>query len=391
MKTFAPDKLSFDYATVNGPLPQKGDHILIIGSGVIGIWSALMLLRKGFKVTVSDPWGPGNSRSSSGGESRLMRKLYGANSFYTSLAQKSIPLWKELERQTENKIYYETGIYWFIKNQNDPFLYSDDQLYDFLKDEVNYISKEKMRKIIPEIELDDVSEILLEDSAGYLMARESVIAAHNLFLNEGGGSITESLLPGKQSNTSLISCMNEGGSQVKADYYVFACGPWNLEIFPQLFLNHMKVTRQEVLYFGYPNNYNHSLPCWVELDPENLFYGIPNTANRGFKIALDERGPEIDPSNENRIVSDQIVQRSKAFINKRFPFLNDPPVIESRVCQYSNTDSGNMIMMNHPELENVWILGGGNGHGFKHGPGFGQLFSEVMSGKSGIPELLQMI
>ena len=48
---------------------------------------------------------------------------------------------------------------------------------------------------------------------------------------------------------------------------------------------------------------------------------------------------------------------------------------EFRVCQYENTSNGDFLIDRHPELENVWLVGGGSGHGFKHGPAVGEYVS----------------
>ncbi len=53
--------------------------------------------------------------------------------------------------------------------------------------------------------------------------------------------------------------------------------------------------------------------------------------------------------------------------------MKDAPLVESRVCQYENTTDHNFIVDRHPDNENVWIVGGGSGHGFKHGPALGEM------------------
>jgi glycine/D-amino acid oxidase-like deaminating enzyme len=60
-------------------------------------------------------------------------------------------------------------------------------------------------------------------------------------------------------------------------------------------------------------------------------------------------------------------------------------VTETRVCQYENTSNGDFLIDRHPTLENVWLMGGGSGHGFKHGPAVGEYASEMIAG-TGTPE-----
>jgi sarcosine oxidase len=40
----------------------------------------------------------------------------------------------------------------------------------------------------------------------------------------------------------------------------------------------------------------------------------------------------------------------------------------------------NFLIARHPEHERVWLLGGGSGHGFKHGPALGDYVAGVLAG-----------
>ena len=79
-------------------------------------------------------------------------------------------------------------------------------------------------------------------------------------------------------------------------------------------------------------------------------------------------GPAIDPSTMERKISEQKLSAARAYLRMRFPALADAPLLESRVCQYENSTERNFILDRHPEAANVWLVGGGSGHGFKHGP-----------------------
>ncbi len=51
--------------------------VAVVGAGVFGAWTAYQLNRAGAAVVLVDAYGPGNSRASSGGESRVIRMGYG--------------------------------------------------------------------------------------------------------------------------------------------------------------------------------------------------------------------------------------------------------------------------------------------------------------------------
>jgi glycine/D-amino acid oxidase-like deaminating enzyme len=106
---------------------------------------------------------------------------------------------------------------------------------------------------------------------------------------------------------------------------------------------------------------------------EHFFYGIPGNQGRGFKIADDTRGPDFDPTSGQRKVSPKSLEAVRQYMAFRFPGMANAPLIESRVCQYENSPDAHFIIDRHPHAENVWLVGGGSGHGFKHGPALGEM------------------
>jgi glycine/D-amino acid oxidase-like deaminating enzyme len=159
-----------------------------------------------------------------------------------------------------------------------------------------------------------------------------------------------------------------------AGEFVFACGAWLGKVFPEILGPRIFPSRQEVFFFGLPAGDTRfappALPTW--LFQEDLFYGMPDIESRGLKIAYDGHGERVDPDTESRIVSPVMRERVRAYVALRFPALKDAPIVETRVCQYENTSSGDFLIDRHPGMENVWFAGGGSGHGFKHGPAVGE-------------------
>jgi len=181
------------------------------------------------------------------------------------------------------------------------------------------------------------------------------------------------------------------GRALQAGAFVFACGPWLPRVFPQVLRDRIQPTRQEVFFFGPPAGDRRfappALPVWADLsDLENIVYGMPDLEARGFKLAFDAHGPPIDPDALERQVTPAGLAASRDFLVRRFPALAQAPLVESRVCQYENTSNGDFLIDRHPELENVWLVGGGSGHGFKHGPAVGDYAARALLGSLGSPE-----
>ena len=81
------------------------------------------------------------------------------------------------------------------------------------------------------------------------------------------------------------------------------------------------------------------------------------------------------------------LKAARQYLAFRFPGLKDAPLVEARVCQYENSPDEHFIIDRHPTAENTWLVGGGSGHGFKHGPAVGELVAQlVLAGAATPPE-----
>jgi len=361
-------------------------HIAVIGAGAFGGWTALYLQHKGACVTLVDPWGPGNSRSSSGGETRVIRGAYGPAQPYTHLAARALQLWREHEAQWKRKFFFSIGVLWMVSGSGDfergslPLL--KDAGIPFVE-----LSLAEMSRRWPQINFENVAWGIFEPQSGYLLARASTQAVVDQFIAAGGQYWQAAVLIGDGRSENRIESGDwknlklSDESTLAADRYVFACGPWLGKIFPRTIGPHFRSTRQDVFFFGTPATdprYNEGpMPAWAD-HGERFLYGIPGNERRGFKVADDTRGPDFDPTSGERLVSEQRLAEARLYLACRFPGMKDAPLVETRVCQYEDTVDHNFIIDCHPANENVWLVGGGSGHGFKHGPALGEMVASLI-------------
>ena len=382
--------------------PHRGakPHIAVIGAGAFGGWTALHLLERGAGVTLLDAWGPGNSRASSGGETRIMRGTYGPDQPYTEMAARALNLWAKYERRWKRQFLHRCGVLWMAAGREDAFECGSIETLRAAKIKYQQLSAAQMRKRWPQINFDGIEWGIFEPECGYLDARASCAAVVEGFVGAGGKYKQAAVLPahvGTAASPILSSKARSGGgdldsgrlrslsfsdgSHLKADGYVFACGPWLGRLFPKTVGNLVRATKQDVFFFGTPPGdkrlHDPNTPVWGD-HRDHFYYGIPGSDRRGFKIADDTRGPDFDPTNGERIVSPETLKRVREYIAFRFPALKHAPLIETRVCQYEQTPDSHFIIDRHPENANVWLVGGGSGHGFKHGPAVGKMMAELI-------------
>jgi glycine/D-amino acid oxidase-like deaminating enzyme len=366
-------------------------YVAVIGAGAFGGWTALHLQRARARVTLVDAWGPGNSRSSSGGETRVIRGTYGPNQPYTKLAARALDLWKQTQAQWNRKFFFPIGVLWMAKGSSD-FEQGSLPLLSEAGIKFEQLSTAELSRRWPQISFDNVEWGIYEPECGYLLARASAQDVVEHFIAEGGEYRQAAVAIPKQesgkqleSEDWLVSRKNElplsDGSKLVADKYIFACGPWLGKLFPQTVGPHFVATKQDVFFFGPPpgvSRYDESnIPVWAD-HSDHFMYGIPGNQGRGFKMADDTRGPAFDPTNGERLVSEDRLAEARRYLAYRFPGMKNAPLLETRVCQYEDTTDHNFIIDRHPRNENIWIVGGGSGHGFKHGPALGEMVAQLV-------------
>jgi sarcosine oxidase len=358
-------------------------HIAVVGAGAFGGWTALHLLERGARVTLLDAWGPGNSRASSGGETRVMRGAYGPNQPYSELAAKALKLWDQYERRWKRELLHRTGVLWMASDSDESFERRSIEPLRRAKIEFQELSTREMKKRWPQINFEEVPWAIYEPNCGYLEARASCQAVVDAFVAQGGDYRQLAVMPEGLDGSIWRSTKLSDGSRVAADFYVFACGPWLGKLFPETIGDLVKPTRQDILFFGTPpgdSRFNAlNMPVWGD-HRGHFFYGIPGHERRGFKIADDTRGPLFDPTSGERVVNPKSLNAVREYIAFRFPGMKDAPLVETRVCQYEQTPDEHFIVDRHPAKENVWLLGGGSGHGFKHGPALGEMMAGLILG-----------
>jgi sarcosine oxidase len=359
---------------------EQSYDVAVVGAGAFGAWTAHVVRDAGADVILIDQYGAANKRASSGGETRIIRTGYGPDEIYTRSAARSLDRWRDLGKRMDQTLFHHTGVLWLAREQD---AYSMSTLATFERTGVPFekLTAVELERRFPQIKPGPGAWAILESNAGVLMAKQGIGAVVEAAKRNGVHYVEELVLaPGGGSRLESVSTSR--GSRIAAQKFVFACGPWLPKMFPEIVGELIHVTRQEVFYFGSaPGDRSFSPPEMPALiDFNDLIYAIPDIAGSGFKIALDIRGPEFDPDHGDRNVTVEGLDSVRNYLEMRIPQLANAPVLGSEVCQYENSTNGDFLIDRHPMLENVWLVGGGSGHGFKHGPAVGEYVSGLISG-----------
>ncbi|HYB54397.1 MAG TPA: FAD-dependent oxidoreductase [Thermoanaerobaculia bacterium] len=347
--------------------------VVVVGAGVFGSWVAYRLQEAGRRVALIDAYGPGNARASSGGQTRVIRMGYGDQEIYTRWSMRSLELWKGLVGPVGRpSLFQEAGVLWMARGE-DPLTTKTLATLQRLNIVHERLGRAELDRRWPQIDFGPNTWAIHEPDSGFLVAFHAVQAVVQMAEASGVEYLQEAVVP-PEGKGRLGAITTRSGKTIAAEKFVFACGPWLPKVFPDLLGDRIFPTRQEVFYFGIPPGDSRfrspAMPAWVDFAEE--IYGIPDFKGRGFKVAPDRHGPAFDPDTGSRVITAETLATVRDFVGRRFPALKDAPLVGSEVCQYENTSNGDFLIDQHPERGNVWLVGGGSGHGFKHGPALGE-------------------
>ena len=372
--------------------PSQSPDVVVVGAGTFGAWTALHLLERGMSVTLVDAYGPGNYRSTSGGDSRGIRVGYGSREIYTRWALDSFERWEQRQEEWGVELMVPCGRLTLAPART-PGMEVEARILDRHGVENEFLTPDEIRRRWPQFGIHGVGAGLFEAGAATIRAARAMRVLGEAVRSAGGRLVIGRARPGRTSGGRLdgLRILGEGDApdDLSADAYVFACGPWLPELFPDLLGDLISVPRRDVYFFGPPSGDDRfswpNLPNFSEGNAS--VYGYPDLDGRGVKVAPYGGVDPFDPDTDERIATAHWLKRAREWLSMRLPDLEDQPVVHSRVCQLENTPDAHFIIDRHPEMENAWIVGGGTGHAFKHGPRLGDYIAGRVQGEAGDPEL----
>ena len=361
--------------------------VAVIGAGAFGGWTALYLREMGLSVVLIDAYGPGNARAASGGETRQIRAGYGEREIYTRWVMEAFDRWDA--RQAEwggQPLFYRTGQLTLAREWTRN-LRATKRVLDRNGVENEVIEHDDLVRRYPQFNHDGMAFGFYVPSTGVLMAKKGCLAVAQAFERKGGSFVLAKAAPGRRSGNTLQDLTLSNGQTLSAGTFVFACGPWLRQVLPNPMKDRLVTPRRVTFWYGVPADDDRftypNCPNWSVRD----VYGFPSIEGRGFKVAPSFDSVPFDPDTDERVVTPEEIRRTREFVSESFPALANQPILESRVCQYETSVDAHFIVDRHPDMENVWIVGGGSGHGYKHGIMLGDYVARRVTGRETDPEL----
>ena len=358
---------------------RQSTDVVVIGAGVFGIWTALYLQRLGATVTVVDLYGAGNSRQTSGGETRGVRTSYGDRPHgrqWTTWARRAISRWKQWDEENQQRLrprlFFQTGDL-ILRDETNTYISETISNWDALNVPYEVLTAAEVTTRWPWIRYDGLGIALYEPDAGVVRARRAIESVARVFVENGGRIEVAHASLGDRQGRQLASITLNSGDSLSAGSFVFACGPWFPKVFPELMAKRLRISMGHVFYFSVPPGDRQFVYPYMPS------YGVPGCTgwpalpldHRGFRVRTGGR-PPADPDTSDRWVAPEYHERPRDVVRRHFPELANAVINETRACHYESSVDRNFIIDTYPDLDNVWLVGGGSAEGFKFGPVLGE-------------------
>ncbi len=348
------------------------NSVIVVGGGIVGVMTALTLQRRGEAVTLIDRWEPGHSRASSTDYNRVIRAISGRDEFYTRWARESRLRWLELQAESGQNLMYECGALILATGGHCDWENATAETFDRVGVPYYKFGRQDIESRFPQFRVPDIEYALFEPEAGMLMAHRCVLTGLELF-RRAGGIVQRGRVTTDGSERPMLD-----GKPLEADLIIVSTGPWMADMFPRTIKPISTVVGVNVLYTSTPDGSEEfdmsRMPCWI--DHGQGSFGLPSSEGSGVKAAV-VIPDKIDLDNDERLIRQETLGRTRSYIRHRLPGLEGERVVDSKFNQIILTPDTHFIVDWHPEHGNVLFAGGCSGHLFKHAPVFAEFAAGV--------------
>jgi sarcosine oxidase len=346
---------------------------IVVGAGVFGASLAHELAGRDWDVSLLDPFEPGHARATSGDDGRFLRYVHrdDPEDWYTRSALRARDLWNELGEAVGEQLLVPCGHMWLV-TEEEGWEQEAARSARELGVAVEVLDPEVAAAVLPGLRHDDVAYVLHESDAGILRARQGVRALVAQARRRGARFEYARARPAD-------GAVEVDGELRTADRIVWACGAWLNGLFPGAVS--IDCRRSDQFYFGVDGGWRvEDVPSWCDVAAS--LYGYGDLDGFGVKaMHSNHDGAIVDPDGVRREASPEKEADTRDALRHRFPALAAAPLLGARVCHYEMTADRHFVVSPLPGDERVWLLGGGSGHGYKHGPDLGEQVADMLEGR----------
>lgn len=351
----------------------------VVGVGTMGSMALWQLSKHGVSAVGFEQFGIGHDRSAAGGDTRVFRTAYKEGMEYVPLLEESLQLWRELEKETNRELFIKTkGA--MIGHPESPEIKNVIKSAEEYNLDHEVLDKKESQKRYSQFRLLDDEIMVIDHQSGIIKAQLSTVSATARAVELGAKLLTEEKVTKiKQKNDSVI--IHTSKKKYRFEQVIVSSGPWLNKFFPEL--KHFIEIRRLLNFWFIPkdiNKFNYSnFPVFIRQNNGQSFYGIPPINGEFVKVALagESKDKIKNPDELNRNIDDKDNEVISEVIKKYFSGLLHYPS-RAKVFMETYTKDRHPIIGRIPNKNNVIVLGGFSGHGFKLAPIIGKIATDLI-------------
>lgn len=366
--------------------------VLVVGAGVFGTAAALELRGRGHDVTLLDPGPIPHPEASSTDVSKMVRMDYGSDVFYHELAEDAMAGWDGWNAMWPRPLYHESGFLVLSAGPMEPGGFEHDS-FRVLRErgyDPPRIDGTSLAERYPAWAPGAYPDGYLSVRGGWAESGEVVRRLATACV-DAGVTVREGMAASLETEPSTATAASTPsrvtgvrtttGDTLHAETTLVCAGAWTPTLLPWL-SDVMWATAQPVLHFAPddPERYRApDFPPWAADIAGSGWYGFPALPDGRLKVAHHGAGRRVDPRGRGE-VSDEHVDRTRAFFRRALPGLADAPVVGRRICLYCDTFDGDLWIDRDEQRDGLVVAAGGSGHAFKFAPVLGLLIANAVEG-----------
>jgi glycine/D-amino acid oxidase-like deaminating enzyme len=356
--------------------------VLIVGAGIFGITAALELNERGYTTAVIDPGPIPHPLAASTDISKVVRLEYGPDVDYTQMMEEALPGWEAWNQTLGETIFHQTGTTMLTRQPMAPggFEYESYHLLQARDHAPERLGSDDIARRFPAWKPGAFVDGYYHAGGGFAQSGRVVELLAERAKQQGitlhlGQTVSELL-----GENQVTGVRTQEGSTYHAGQTIIAAGSWTPFLLPEL-QPVMKVTGHPVFHLK-PDDPTLFTPPYFTVFGADIsnsgWYGFPLHPQKGVvKVANHGVGQILDPTLDERAVTDTDIRHLRNFLGDTFPALKEASIVYTRRCLYCDTLDEHLWIDRHPEKEGLLVAAGGSGHGFKFGPILGTLIADA--------------
>jgi sarcosine oxidase len=357
---------------------MRSFDVVVIGLGAMGSASIYSIAKRGLRVLGVERYEPGHPRSSSFGESRLIRLAYAEGREYVALVREAYDLWEELERVTGEQVMIRTGM---IEADYPGSTHVRDALLSCDKEDlpVERLTAAAANARYPAFNLPADWDVIFQPKAGVLLPEKAIRLFVARAQAHGAHVRLKTRVISVKPVGDTVQIVLEGGERIEAGSAVVSAGAWIGDLLPDVAAD-LNLTRQSLMWFKPINPalvQRDRMPAFFFETPDGLFYGLPDICGTGVKVALHGSGGGLSSAEETRAeVSQAEFEHLHAMIGRYVPAAAGA-LLNTSVCIYTRAPNDRFVVGLHPKAPQLVIASACSGHGFKFASVMGEILADL--------------